>query len=33
MVGLVLLALLIAGLTWAVFHFILPPLSTPIPAL
>ena len=32
LVALILLALLIAGLTWVVFHFILPPVSTPIPA-
>jgi protein phosphatase len=32
MLGLVLLALLITVLTWSVFHFILPPVSTPIPA-
>ena len=32
LVGLALLAILIAGLTWAVFHFVLPPVSTPVPA-
>ena len=31
--GLVLLILLIVGLAWAVFHFNLPPVSTPIPTL
>jgi serine/threonine protein phosphatase PrpC len=33
MVWLVLLALIMAGLAWAVFHFRLPPGSTPIPTL